>query len=96
MSRLQQPKAFLFVANFAAPSLMKSDQTTCALSMMAHMMTSERSTDSCGLLLCSIFSHKSTQLFHDDYAICKQISGTNCQVDTFFQLNFDVKSKTDS
>ena len=96
-----QPKllleAFLFVANFAAPSLMKSDVTACTLKMIGSMISSTSASSSCGILLCPIFTYKVGQpLFQDDFGLCKEISSTSCQVDTLFQLVFDVKSKTEA
>ena len=84
----------LFVCNYASPSLIKSDVTTATFSMIGHVLGSEFGPQACGLLLCPVYSYGKHQLFLEEHALLKALSNSSCSVDTMFQLNFDIKSKT--
>ena len=89
------PEAVLFVCNYAAPSLIKSDVTTAIFSMVGHLLGSEYGPHSCGLLLCPQYSYQKHQLFLEEHALLTLLSNHSCVVDTMFQLNFDIRSKVD-
>ena len=43
---------------------------------------------------CALSTHGKHQLFLEEHALLKALSNSSCSVDTMFQLNFDIKSKT--
>lgn len=87
-------EAVLFVCNYAAPALIKSDVTTGIFSMVGHMLGSELGKHCCGLLLSPAYSYQKHHLFLEEHALLKILSSNSCVVDASFQLTFDVKSKT--
>ena len=93
-SSLTLVEAMLFVCNYSSPSLIKSDVTTATFSMIGHVLGSEFGPHACGLLLCPVYSYGKHQLFLEEHALLKALSNASCSVDTMFQLNFDIKSKT--
>ena len=84
-------EAFLFVTNFAAPSLLKSEIVPCVLNLVGHMMSSHAET-SAGVFLSPTFIWKGT-LFQEEFGLLRTLSSAGCVVDTNFQLLFDIKSK---
>ncbi|CAK8998958.1 unnamed protein product [Durusdinium trenchii] len=75
MKRLED--ALLFICNYAAPSLIKSDVTAGTFSMIGHMLGSQTfGANSCGLMLCPVFSYQKHKLFVEDWlwrdsSLCK-------------------------
>eukprot|EP00913_Durusdinium_trenchii_P006544 g6147.t1 len=95
MQQLQlRTTAFLFVTNFAAPSLLKSEIVPCVLNLVGHMMSSHAET-SAGVFLSPTFIWKGT-LFQEEFGLLRTLSSAGCVVDTNFQLLFDIKSKVDA
>lgn len=88
-------KALLFIANFAAPSIVKSSVQTCVLKLMGHMVT-VAGEKGCGVFMCPAFSYKSGGLFQEEFALLRSLSSAGCNVDNMFQVMFDAKSKSDS
>ena len=87
-------KALCFVANFSAPSLLKSELVPCVLNLVGHCVSSQPET-SCCCFLSPCFSYKGN-LFTEEYGLLRTLSGSGCCVDASFQLLFDIKSKTES
>ena len=85
----------LFLCNYTAPSLIKSDITFATFSMIGHMLGSEFGPQSCGLLLCPVYSYQRHHLFLEEHALLKTLSNASCSVGHVFQLNFEAKSKTE-
>lgn len=90
------PEAVLFLCNYASPSLIKADISTSTFKMLGHLLGSKFGTHALGVLICPVYSYKQHQLFMEEHVLLKQLSNASCSVDTMFQLNFDMKSKTDS
>ena len=85
------------MANFAAPSTIKSDLQTCILKMMGLMINGSQASSSAGLLLMPVFAYKPGGLFTEEFTVLKQLSNAGgCNVGVAYQLLFDPKTKTES
>ena len=87
-------EAYLFVVNFAAPSLLKSELVPCILNLVGRMVSANAGTSG-ALLIAPVYASKSQSLFQEEYALLRTLSNTGCAVDTAFQLLFDPKTKVD-
>ena len=63
--------------------------------MIGHMLGSQTfDANSCGLMLCPVFSYQKHKLFVEEHALLQMLANSSCLVDMMFQLNFDPKSKS--
>ena len=88
-------KAYLFLCNFAAPSMVRSELVPCILTLMGRVISSNPST-SCGAFLSPTFAYKNQSLFQEEFGYLRALSNSGCSVDVAFQLLFDAKSKVDA